>query len=195
MLIRLLCLDVSVCILAICSLPEDYGECKEQVAMYRYDSNTAKCVRFMYSGCGGNANRFETRAMCEVACQRYMASSLKETQLQIEMSTAVPSINKGKNRKTSTCHWSDSRNLVLNLHVLFGFYWSTDQSTVTLTSTDVCEQPLSVGDCDGEEFNYYYDEKRGICREFIYTGCGGNGNRFASISDCRAQCMAGAGTG
>ena len=48
------------------------GDCGQQVAMYTYDSVSSSCVRFMYSGCDGNANRFETRAMCEVACERYM---------------------------------------------------------------------------------------------------------------------------
>ena len=48
------------------------GDCGQQVAMYTYDSVSSSCVRFMYSGCHGNANRFETRAMCEVACERYM---------------------------------------------------------------------------------------------------------------------------
>lgn len=56
----------------MCTLPALPGDCVEQVAMYTYDSVSSKCVRFMYSGCGGNANRYETRAMCEVACERYM---------------------------------------------------------------------------------------------------------------------------
>ena len=57
----------------ICSLPAVKGTCGQQVDMYRYDLESSQCVRFTYSGCGGNANRFETRAMCEIACHRYMA--------------------------------------------------------------------------------------------------------------------------
>jgi hypothetical protein len=36
---------------------------------------------------------------------------------------------------------------------------------------------------------YAFDKSTGECRQFQYGGCGGNGNNFASLSDCRKKCL------
>lgn len=35
---------------------------------------------------------------------------------------------------------------------------------------------------------YYYDEERGTCRTFIYSGCAGNQNNFVSYESCIEFC-------
>lgn len=35
---------------------------------------------------------------------------------------------------------------------------------------------------------YYYDEERGTCRIFIYSGCAGNQNNFVSYESCTEFC-------
>uniref|UniRef100_A0A3Q2G8L2 BPTI/Kunitz inhibitor domain-containing protein n=1 Tax=Cyprinodon variegatus TaxID=28743 RepID=A0A3Q2G8L2_CYPVA len=46
------------------------GSCKTFTFMWFYDSKNARCTRFLYSGCGGNQNRFKTREECEDTCLR-----------------------------------------------------------------------------------------------------------------------------
>ena len=53
----------------ICKLPSAMGDCKGLFTKYFYDSSTGLCTQFTYSGCGGNANRFETLNECESACK------------------------------------------------------------------------------------------------------------------------------
>ncbi|KAM6178449.1 collagen alpha-3(VI) chain [Rhynchocyon petersi] len=52
----------------ICKLPRDEGTCHEFVLRWYYDLETKSCARFWYGGCGGNENRFPSKASCEKMC-------------------------------------------------------------------------------------------------------------------------------
>lgn len=54
---------------------------------------------------------------------------------------------------------------------------------------DVCRERQSAGSCDGSEVKYYYDVRDRNCKEFTYSGCDGNGNRFASKHECESVCI------
>ena len=41
---------------------------------------------------------------------------------------------------------------------------------------------------------FYFDSGSSSCISFTYTGCGGNGNRFESKSECLASCGPSNGT-
>ena len=53
----------------ICNLPHERGNCYGYFHRWGFDSTTGKCVQFIYGGCGGNANNFETIEACEQKCQ------------------------------------------------------------------------------------------------------------------------------
>ena len=53
----------------LCSLPVVVGHCRAAFPRWFYNSTSQRCESFTYGGCGGNANRFETRELCESACQ------------------------------------------------------------------------------------------------------------------------------
>ena len=53
---------------------------------------------------------------------------------------------------------------------------------------DVCSQPYEPGPCLGEFVRYYYNQINGECRQFNYTGCKGNKNRFTSMEECENVC-------
>jgi len=52
----------------------------------------------------------------------------------------------------------------------------------------VCTLGPETGPCYGAFPMYYYDFGFGVCREFTYGGCGGNGNRFETREECLAKC-------
>nr|QSI83994.1 kunitz peptide [Calliophis bivirgatus] len=51
-----------------CKLAPDEGLCKAYMLSFFYHPNFNKCVKFIYGGCGGNANRFETIEECKRTC-------------------------------------------------------------------------------------------------------------------------------
>ncbi|XP_034475766.1 kunitz-type serine protease inhibitor HCRG1-like [Drosophila innubila] len=55
--------------MGICSEPPRYGTCKAQLRKWYYISKLKKCKPFIYSGCGGNENRFYNKMECEEYCQ------------------------------------------------------------------------------------------------------------------------------
>lgn len=51
-----------------CELPSDSGPCDAAISMFTYNAASATCEPFIYGGCGGNGNRFETLQQCMLAC-------------------------------------------------------------------------------------------------------------------------------
>ena len=54
----------------VCSLPKQSGLCKAYIPRYYYDTKTRKCTKFIYGGCGGNANNFSSKLGCYLKCGR-----------------------------------------------------------------------------------------------------------------------------
>lgn len=53
---------------AACLLPFEAGSCLAYLPVFAYDPSQRACVSAVYGGCGGNENRFGTRAACEARC-------------------------------------------------------------------------------------------------------------------------------
>lgn len=44
--------------------------------------------------------------------------------------------------------------------------------------SDVCEQPIEEGPCDGNFTRWGFNKEGKTCEEFNYGGCKANGNNF-----------------
>ncbi|KAA3671752.1 uncharacterized protein DEA37_0003861 [Paragonimus westermani] len=53
-----------------CLLPPESGPCMGYFMRYAYDARSGQCVKFVYGGCQGNGNRFDSKEECEDQCAR-----------------------------------------------------------------------------------------------------------------------------
>uniref|UniRef100_A0A3B3HS62 BPTI/Kunitz inhibitor domain-containing protein n=1 Tax=Oryzias latipes TaxID=8090 RepID=A0A3B3HS62_ORYLA len=43
--------------------------------------------------------------------------------------------------------------------------------------------------CQRYTLRWYFSSQAGACRPFIYSGCGGNSNRFLHQEECEELCL------
>ena len=182
-----------------CSLPRDSGPCRALFIKYYYDGT--QCTDFVYGGCGGNANRFDSIKECEAVCGTTTSTTIKP----ISTPTLIPTINPTKKptgnpsniptlfptMKPST---KPSRNPTIKptsmptlSPTMNPTTKPTRNPTVNPTFTpNVCSLPLDPGLCRSILPKYYYNGSD--CNPFIYTGCKGNQNNFATKELCQKAC-------
>ncbi|KAM4828332.1 amyloid beta precursor like protein 2 isoform 1-T1 [Thomomys bottae] len=54
---------------AVCSQEAMTGPCRAVMPRWYFDLSKGKCVRFIYGGCGGNRNNFESEDFCMAVCK------------------------------------------------------------------------------------------------------------------------------
>ncbi|WKY05232.1 hypothetical protein Q1695_005892 [Nippostrongylus brasiliensis] len=52
----------------VCELELETGPCRAAFRKYGYSKEKKSCVEFIYGGCSGNGNNFETLEECKKAC-------------------------------------------------------------------------------------------------------------------------------
>ncbi len=52
----------------LCLWPKEPGPCEAYFPSYFHNSETGECEKFIYGGCEGNGNRFETEKWCDRVC-------------------------------------------------------------------------------------------------------------------------------
>ncbi|OQV24774.1 hypothetical protein BV898_01365 [Hypsibius exemplaris] len=61
-------------------------------------------------------------------------------------------------------------------------------TTATLPRPKDCTSPPETGPCKAAFENYYFNTTLNKCMDFIYGGCEGNGNRYATEEECNDAC-------
>ncbi|XP_033150835.1 male accessory gland serine protease inhibitor [Drosophila busckii] len=79
LLIATILLSIASCLAfknAVCGEPHSLDgdglrACAAFHEMWSFNAKDNKCVKFVFGGCGGNGNRFETQELCEEKCVVY----------------------------------------------------------------------------------------------------------------------------
>ncbi|XGW31085.1 hypothetical protein V3C99_009777, partial [Haemonchus contortus] len=54
----------------VCKLDLEVGPCRAAFRRFGYSTTENKCIMFIYGGCRGNDNNFETEEECKQKCSR-----------------------------------------------------------------------------------------------------------------------------
>ncbi|XP_065171313.1 papilin-like isoform X3 [Atheta coriaria] len=181
----------------LCTLPKVVGPCAGEFAQVFYDRDTNSCQEFTYSGCLGNANRFDSIGECEQSCKQ----GGREPATQAPASdTAIcyEHVDPGYCNESIASFYFNIQTQRCETFTYSGCggngnrYASIEQcerQCGAFRGQDVCSFPPDQGTCRGYFSKFYYDERTGSCHEFAYGGCEGNGNRFSSVQECQDVCI------
>ncbi|KAH7973024.1 hypothetical protein HPB52_020573 [Rhipicephalus sanguineus] len=134
----------------VCELPKKVGPCRAHVPRYYYNTTTDTCEKFVYGGCQGNANNFETLKQCETRCAGNSTVEDQSWKKHIMKPLALEDVIRA--------------NPILYKEVV--------------GLNPVCNQTKYPGPCAGYFPRYYYNNVTKTCEKFVYGGCRGNKNNF-----------------
>ncbi|XP_043223530.1 papilin-like [Amphibalanus amphitrite] len=193
----------------VCSLPRVVGPCSGSLVQFYYDSRLRRCLEFDYSGCQGNANRFNTLAACEARCgaDSEVTGSPPTTVAPVTDDPGDPSdavcqlLHDPGPCREPTRAWFYRASEGRCRQFTYGGCGGNDNKFVSeeqcrrrcgdYKGHDACSLQPSAGECTSSQIRWHYHRPSATCVPFSYTGCGGNANRFSSQEECRAICVGG----
>nr|CDJ84543.1 Thyroglobulin type-1 and Proteinase inhibitor I2 domain containing protein [Haemonchus contortus] len=201
-----------------CLHPKDPGTCRGQFIRWYWDNDRKTCDVFTYTGCQGNGNNYASREECLAICHKEATPVVvhdfsnvckhdvdagecngvfQRFAFDTESGECRPFTyggcgGNGNNFATlAECRIKCQKD-VIKEKLQFPSqtpFKQAPQISVALSPGNLCEHDIEVGECSGVFVRFGYDKATNDCRQFTYGGCGGNGNNFATIQECRNVCI------
>ncbi|GFR11833.1 tissue factor pathway inhibitor [Trichonephila clavata] len=179
----------------ICDLPAETGRCFGYFQRYYFDKEAKQCKKFVFGGCGGNENNFKTLEECQGTCGNRAEQVCGVNEQFNGCGTDCP----------LTCDNYDNPPIFCNKMCRIGCECKKGfvrnragkcvkpeqcpQRAAALDRPD-CDKAAETGVCRAFIPRFYYDQVAGMCKSFIYGGCGGNRNNFETEEECYNKCGA-----
>uniref|UniRef100_A0A914Y7K8 BPTI/Kunitz inhibitor domain-containing protein n=1 Tax=Panagrolaimus superbus TaxID=310955 RepID=A0A914Y7K8_9BILA len=200
-----------------CLHPRDDGSCGGQFVRWLWNNENRKCESFAYTGCGGNGNNFASMEECLSICHIEVAKPEPLPEVENVCETVVDAgecsgtfMRYAFEPSTNDCHQfaytgcggngnnfatiSECRKKCVPQKGPDSTLPPTASTALNVTlqitpTKNICDHPIEIGECSGIFHRFAYDGESNECRQFQYGGCGGNGNNFATITECRTACV------
>ncbi|KAH9374646.1 hypothetical protein HPB48_019825 [Haemaphysalis longicornis] len=154
----------------VCYLPKVVGRCLAYMPRYYYNTTTRMCEKFIYGGCGGNANNFLTFLECNQTCP------------MVENFACLDNPDPGMCAGYFPRYYFDN---VTNTCKQFGY----GGCGATTNYERRCLARAETGPCRAHVLLWAYDSTEGQCEQFTYGGCDGNDNKYPTKEDCEMTCL------
>lgn len=173
-----------------CYLPSVKGYCSANEEKWYFDAKFSRCVGFGYSGCLGNANRFDSQQECQQSCAR--TDSLSICEQPLEEGPCQGKYSRWNYDETSGeckeftyggCHGNQNRFVTKQ-----ECENSCRHDSITKLATLQCKQSIEKGNCNQTLPRWAFDQENRQCKPFYYTGCDSNTNNFKSLDECEQKC-------
>ncbi|KHJ85554.1 Kunitz/Bovine pancreatic trypsin inhibitor domain protein, partial [Oesophagostomum dentatum] len=179
-----------------CLHPRDPGNCRGQFIRWYWDSERKICDVFTYTGCQGNGNNYASREECLAICHKEAAPVVVGDFASVcKHDVDAGECNGVFQRFAFDTESGECRPFTYGGCGGNGNNFATlaecriKCQKVALSPGNLCEHDIEVGECSGVFVRFGYDRASNDCRQFTYGGCGGNGNNFATIAECRNVCV------
>ncbi|VDP11473.1 unnamed protein product, partial [Soboliphyme baturini] len=185
-----------------CKMPVDPGQCHDRIEQYHYDRTIGECEPFVWTGCGGNANRFNSKSECEQHCIKPLGTVVRQLRVIIIRYFSLwvdymCSVSKDPGPcDTYVAKWYFNAEDGTCGRFYYGGCQGNDNRFETLdeceehcaSRTDPCSLPAAPGPCSDRQVRFYYNLKSRRCQQFTFGGCLGNSNNFRSLEQCQKKC-------
>eukprot|EP00095_Tigriopus_kingsejongensis_P009815 maker-scaffold239_size242058-snap-gene-1.22 protein:Tk09815 transcript:maker-scaffold239_size242058-snap-gene-1.22-mRNA-1 annotation:"Papilin" len=169
-----------------CPLPRVPGPCEGYYPRFGYDEKSKSCQQFIYGGCLGNKNKYESKEECEAVCAedaeltKFLTDKchqpIKDGPCEGNFTSLLISPT-GENGNNFSI-----KNKVTQ--VVYGALRSTLKwNQLGLILEMQCTHTKHVS------FRWGYNQEFEECEEFTYGGCRGNLNAFSTQEECVNSCQ------
>ncbi|GFU13365.1 papilin [Nephila pilipes] len=177
-----------------CQDKPESGMCMAYFPMWYYDTESQTCKKFIYGGCQGNGNRYASKEECLKQCGDASQSSSDVCDLPRKRGRCFGNLIRYYfDKKTNQCKefsYSGCAGNENNFETLAKCENTCGETPAAALDRPDCDKAPETGVCRAYIPRYYYDQIAGMCKTFIYGGCGGNRNNFETEDECYNKCGA-----
>ncbi|XP_073348886.1 kunitz-type protease inhibitor 2 [Pagrus major] len=168
-----------------CRLPPKVGSCRAAFPRFFYNVTNQSCQKFVFGGCDGNKNNFDSQDKCETVCSGVSGpvlpvDSTPAPRLPVKAARMVPAFSSDVSQDVEAP--VDSEPAATEIVQVQEKEMSAEDFA------EHCGAEPEVGPCRASFQRWYHDRKTGSCQSFIYGGCNGNKNNYDSKKSCMSAC-------
>ncbi|CAF0753758.1 unnamed protein product [Didymodactylos carnosus] len=182
-----------------CNISSTSTTTASPVSKYYFEPLQQKCISFLFHGCGGNENRFDSEQECKENCSSSMPKLIKEsvhTTGEVLDVCDEPKVIGTCSNTTKRWYYDDTVGYCVEFDYS-GCDGNRNNFPDRMVCIDACEkqkrhaichQTKVVGPCQEHMIRWFFDSETKTCQTFTFGGCLGNRNNFENFDKCRYMC-------